>query len=120
MLHCDHHPSPFPFAFRVAFLPSPESAFERLRRRGVMGVLVLLLGTLAAVPGCVKIRRILRLGVSSSACLRWPLPATHPSCFLQVTAKRSDPSTAESRNKQIADRSTLKEPRVNYGARFQD
>ncbi len=58
------HPCPFPFASRVAFLASSEGRLN-LSRSGVLsGVVVLLLGTLAAVPGCVKILRILfALGV---------------------------------------------------------
>src|SRR5207244_2632007 len=53
------HPCPFPFASRMAFLASSEGRLN-LSRSGVLsGVVVLLLGTLAAVPGCVKILRIL-------------------------------------------------------------
>jgi hypothetical protein len=53
------HRSPFPFAIRVVFLASSEARLNFSRGGAFSGVVVLLLGTLAAVPGCVKILRIL-------------------------------------------------------------
>src|ERR1700722_20283544 len=66
------HPCPFPFASRVAFLASSEGRLN-LSRSGVLsGVVVLLLGTLAAVPGCVKILHILFAVGVVSAFIRCP------------------------------------------------
>lgn len=54
------------FAFRVAFLASAEGRPNLSRGVVLLGVAGLLLGTLAAVPGCVKILRIL---FSSFVCV---------------------------------------------------
>jgi hypothetical protein len=53
------HSCPFLFASRVVFLASSEGRLNLSRGGAFSGVVVLLLGTLAAVPGCVKILRIL-------------------------------------------------------------
>jgi hypothetical protein len=58
------HSCPFLIASRVVFLASSEGRLNLSRGGAFWGVVVLLLGTLAAVPGCVKILRILfSLGV---------------------------------------------------------
>lgn len=67
------HPCPFPFASSVAFLASSEGRLN-LSRGGVLsGVAVLHLGTLAAVPGCIKILRILFSVGVVPAFIRCPL-----------------------------------------------
>jgi hypothetical protein len=56
----------------VAFLASSEGCLN-LSRVGVLsGVVVLLLGTLAAVPGCIKILHILFAAGVVSAFIRCP------------------------------------------------
>jgi hypothetical protein len=66
------HPCPFPFASRVAFLASAEGRLNLSRGGAFSGVAVLLLGTLAAVPGCIKILHILFALCVVSAFTRCP------------------------------------------------
>jgi len=68
------HSYPFPFASRVALLDSSDRRLNLFRGGMLSGVVVLLLGTLAAVPGCVKILRILFSVSVAPAFIRCPLP----------------------------------------------
>lgn len=68
------HPSPFLFAFSAAFLASSEGCPNLSHAAVLSGVVVPLLGTLAAVPGCVKILGILFSASVAPAFIRFPLP----------------------------------------------